>query len=218
MDTKENKVEEQTITEESTEETVENNQEAEESNKETIENNKEKSTVEEVIEENKDQKKEKKLFKKDKNAEKVKELESEVEKLKDSLLRQQAEFINYRKRIDDEKARIIKFCHEDIIEDILPTLDNFERAINMDDDNLEDEVSKFLSGFIMIYNNFIETLKKYGVEEIDCLNKKFDANVAQAVMTKKVEDTEADIVVSVLQKGYILKGKVIRPAMVIVSE
>lgn len=198
-----------------TEEKVVEETPVEENKEEQIEETKE--STEEVVEET-EPKKEKKFFKKDKNAEKIKELEEEKAKLQDALLRQQAEFINYRKRIDDEKSKILKFCNEDLIEDILPTLDNFERAINMDDDNLEDEVSKFLSGFIMIYNNFFETLKKYGVEEIDCLNKKFDATFEQAVMTKKVEGTEPDMVVSVLQKGYILKGKVIRPAMVIVSE
>jgi len=175
------------------------------------------NTEEIVKEEVKETKKDKKE-KKDKNLEKIAELEEEKAKLQDALLRSQAEFINFRKRLEEEKTRMLKFCNEDLIEDILPTLDNFERAINMDDDNLDDEVSKFLSGFIMIYNNFFETLKKYGVEEVDCLNKPFDANTQQAVMTKKVEEVEPDMVVSVLQKGYILKGKVIRPAMVIVSE
>ena len=151
--------------------------------------------------------------KKDKNKykEKIKELE-------DNLLRSKAEFINYRKRLEEEQARLLKFCNEDLIKETLPILDNFERAISMDDTNLDDEVSKFLSGFKMIYCNFVNVLKNYGVIEIDGNNKPFDPVYHEAIMTEKREGVEAGMVLEVLQKGYILKGKVIRPAMVKVSE
>ena len=151
--------------------------------------------------------------KKDKNKykERIKELE-------DELLRSKAEFINYRKRLEDEQARLLKFCNEDLIKETLPILDNFERAISMDDTNLDDEVSKFLSGFKMIYCNFVNILKNYGVVEIDGNNKPFDPVYHEAIMTEKREGVEAGMVLEVLQKGYILKGKVIRPAMVKVSE
>ena len=151
--------------------------------------------------------------KKDKNKykERIKELE-------DELLRSKAEFINYRKRLEDEQARLFKFCNEDLIKETLPILDNFERAISMDDTNLDDEVSKFLSGFKMIYCNFVNILKKYGVVEIDGNNKPFDPVYHEAIMTEKREGVEAGMVLEVLQKGYILKEKVIRPAMVKVSE
>ena len=78
--------------------------------------------------------------------------------LEDSLLRSKAEFINYRKRLEEEQARLLKYCNEDMIKDLLPILDNFENAIGMDDDNLTDEVSKFLSGFKMIYCNLVNIL------------------------------------------------------------
>lgn len=151
--------------------------------------------------------------KKDKNKykERIKELE-------DELLRSKAEFINYRKRLEDEQSRLLKFCNEDLIKETLPILDNFERAISMDDTNLDDEVSKFLSGFKMIYCNFVNILKNYGVVEIDGNNKPFDPVYHEAIMTEKREGVEAGMVLEVLQKGYILKGKVIRPAMVKVSE
>lgn len=151
--------------------------------------------------------------KKDKNKykERIKELE-------DELLRSKAEFINYRKRLEDEQSRLLKFCNEDLIKETLPILDNFERAISMDDTNLEDEVSKFLSGFKMIYCNFVNILKNYGVVEIDGNNKPFDPVYHEAIMTEKREGVEPGMVLDVLQKGYILKGKVIRPAMVKVSE
>ena len=92
--------------------------------------------------------------------------EKRIKELEDELLRSKAEFINYRKRLEDEQVRLLKFCNEDLIKETLPILDNFERAISMDDTNLDDEVSKFLSGFKMIYCNFVNVLKNYGVIEI----------------------------------------------------
>ena len=144
--------------------------------------------------------------------------EKRIKELEDELLRSKAEFINYRKRLEDEQAILLKFCNEDLIKETLPILDNFERAIGMDDTNLDDEVSKFLSGFKMIYCNFVNVLKNYGVIEIDGNNKPFDPVYHEAIMTEKRDGVEAGMVLEVLQKGYILKGKVIRPAMVKVSE
>ena len=88
----------------------------------------------------------------------------------------------------------------------------------MDDENLEDEVSKFLSGFKMIYVDFKNTMEKFEVIAIDGNNKPFDPTYHQAVMTDKVEGAEPGMVLEVLQKGYLLKDRVVRPAMVRVSE
>ena len=88
----------------------------------------------------------------------------------------------------------------------------------MDDDNLDDEVSKFLSGFKMIYCNLVSVLEKNGIKAIDGANKPFDPAFHQAIMTEKREGVEPEMVIEVLQKGYLLKDKVIRPAMVKVSE
>ncbi len=162
--------------------------------------------------------KEDKKVKKDKNKEKIKELEEKVHVLEDSLLRQKAELINYRKRKDEEISKMLKYANEDLVKEILPVLDNFERAILMDDDNLEDEVSKFLEGFKMIYCHLKEDLEKYGIKAIDGNNKPFDPIYHEAVLTEKVENIEPGMVVEVLQKGYLLKDKIIRPAMVKVSE
>lgn len=174
--------------------------------------------------ESNDLKKDKKE-KKDKHKEKFKELEKKIEELEsknkelsDQTLRSQAELINYRKRKDDELSRMLKYAGEDMIKELLQILDNFERAINMDDDNLEDEVSKFLSGFKMIYCKFVSILEKNGVKAIDGGNKPFDPTYHQAVMTEAREGVEPGMVLEVLQKGYLLKDKVIRPAMVKVSE
>ena len=81
----------------------------------------------------------------------VAELQEKIKKFEEALLREKAEVQNYKRRKDEEVVRIVKYAEEDIVNEFLPILDNFERAINMDDNNLEDEVSKFLQGFKMIY-------------------------------------------------------------------
>ena len=163
-------------------------------------------------------KKDKKKHKKHDLDKKIEELELKIKSLEEQNLREKAESINFRRRKEEETARILKFCNEDLIKDVLPTIDNFERAIKMDDDNLEDEVSKFLAGVKMIYCNLIGILEKYGVKAIDGANKPFDPTYHQAVMMEHVDGLEQGIVIEVLQKGYLLKDRVIRPAMVKVSE
>lgn len=160
----------------------------------------------------------KRINKKEQKLEKtIKELEEKLKETENKVLLAQAETINYRKRKDEDVARMLKFSNEDIVTEMLPIIDNFESAIKMDDDNLEDEVSKFLSGFKMIYCNLIAILEKFDVKVIDGANKPFDPTYHQAVMTEK-SDLESGMVIEVLRKGYMLKDKVIRPAMVKVSE
>ena len=146
------------------------------------------------------------------------ELQEKVTALQEALLRNQAELMNFKRRKEEETSRLLKYANEDIILGFLPILDNIERAINMDDDNLEDEVSKFLSGFKMIYSQIRDLLNKFEVKEIICLNEKFDPTYHQAVLTDKVEGVESGIVLEVLQKGYMYKDKLLRPAMVKVNE
>ena len=150
-------------------------------------------------------------YKLEESLKKIKELEEEVLKAK-------ADNINYRKRKDDEVSKMLEFANEDLVKDILPSIDNFERAINLDDENLDDELSKFLAGFKMIYCHLVEVMEKYDVKAIDDKGKAFDPKFHQAVLTEKVEGMEPGMVVEVMQKGYMLKDKVIRPAMVKVSE
>lgn len=164
------------------------------------------------------EKKKDKHKKKDKKEEKIKELENRIQELEEKALRDKAEMINYRKRKDEDVARMLKFCNEDLVTEMLPVIDNFESAIKMDDNNLDDEVSKFLAGFKMIYGNLLTIFEKFDIKPIDGNNKPFDPTYHQAVMTEHVDDMEAGMVIDVLRKGYILKDKVIRPAMVKVSE
>lgn len=147
----------------------------------------------------------------------IKDAESKIKELEDKLLREKAELINYRRRKDEEVSRLLKYSNEELVLELLPLIDNFESAIKMDDTNLEDEVSKFLQGFKMIYANLLSTFEKFDIRPIDGVNKPFDPTYHQAVMTEKC-DKESGIVIDVLRKGYLLKDKVIRPAMVKVSE
>lgn len=141
-----------------------------------------------------------------------------IKQLEESLLRSQAELLNYRKRKDEETSRIIKYAEEDVLKGFLPILDNFERAISMDDDNLDDEVSKFLEGFKLMYKQIKELLTKFEVMEIEALGKEFDPAYHQAVVMDKDDTKEHGIVTEVLQKGYMYKDRVLRVAMVKVNE
>ncbi|MBQ8659568.1 MAG: nucleotide exchange factor GrpE [Bacilli bacterium] len=171
--------------------------------------------VEEVSEGN-TKKENKRIFKKE-DQEKLK-LQEENKVLQDKVLRVTAEMQNMRRRMEEEKSALLKYEGEDLIKNLLPVVDNFERAISMDDINLEDEVSKFLSGFKMIYGNLSNVLQGYEVQTIDALNQAFDPNTMEAVIAEEVEGVEPNTVVDVLQKGYTYKGKVIRYAMVKVSK
>jgi len=175
--------------------------------------------MEEKVEEKKEKECNKKHDKKDCKKDKViLELTNKNEELLNKLLYNQAEFQNYKKRKDLETSNMLKYSNQEIVTELLPIVDNFERAIKLDDANLDDSLSKFLDGFKMIYTHFVELLKKFEVTEIDCLNKEFDPNYEQALMTVKVPGVDPGIVVEVLQKGYMLKDKMIRPALVKVSE
>ena len=145
-------------------------------------------------------------------------LNKRVKDLEDALLRSQAELLNYRKRKDEETSRILKYAEEDILKGFLPILDNFERAILMDDNNFGDETSKFLEGFRLVYNQTKKLLETFEVKEIDCLDKEFNPACCQAIGTEKNEEKESGIVLKVYQKGYMYKDKVLRLAMVIVNE
>lgn len=171
----------------------------------------------------KQQKKEEKIHEKDNK--KCKKHEAEIEKLKNDLLisnekvlRVQAEMMNFKRRKEEETSMMLKYANEDILKSLLPVVDNFERGLKMDDNDLSDEVSKFLSGFKMIYTNIIEILNKNEVKEIEAEGIEFDPTVHQAVLMEHNENKPHGVILEVLQKGYIYKDKVIRPAMVKVNE
>ena len=176
---------------------------------------KEKEITEEVKEDIKEEKNKKKDKKNNKEIEKLRE---ENLLLNDKLLRVSAEMQNMKRRYEEEISRIYKYEGESFIKKTLSVLDNFERAINMDDENPNDELSKFLNGFKLIYNDLKRNLEELEVTEINCLNEPFNPETMEAVMTEKIEGIDSGVVTAVMLKGYKYKDKVIRPAMVKVNE
>ena len=163
--------------------------------------------------------------KKDKHHEEIKKLkeelaskDKEISELNDKIRYHQAELINYRKRKEEEVTNRLKYANQDLISELILILDNFERAIRLDDNDLSDELSKFLKGFKMMYASFDDVLKKYGLEEIEAEHKEFDPNTMDALMTDNDKDFKDGEVLEVLLKGYRLKDRVIRPASVRVNK
>ncbi len=148
----------------------------------------------------------------------VNEVDDQIQDLTDKLIRTQAEMINYRRRHEEEVGRMLKYEGEGIIKELLPIIDDFERAIIMDDQNLSDEVSNFLKGFKMMYANMESILNKHEIKVMECLHQPFDPTYHQAVLTDKNDAYASGVITEVLGKGYTYKDKVIRPAMVKVNE
>jgi len=144
-------------------------------------------------------------------------LKEEVSYLNEKILRISAEAQNIKRHSEEEKSRLIKYDGEEFIKELLPIIDNFEQAIKLDDNNLNDELSKFLEGFKMIYGNLNKLLKDKEVVEVDALHKPFDENTMHAIMIDKDDEYENNIVLDVMQKGYMYKDKLLRPAMVKVN-
>lgn len=146
------------------------------------------------------------------------ELESKLNEALDKNMRLQAEFVNYKTRTEQEKIIMFKYEGESLIKQILEVVDDFERAIKMDDNDLSDEVSNFLKGFKMIYTRLIGILDNLGVKEIEVEGKEFDPNYAEAILTDHDENKPENVVLEVLKKGYMYKDKLLRPAMVKVNK
>jgi len=145
----------------------------------------------------------------------VEKFEAALEEAKDKYLRLQAEFQNYKKRQEKQRKDLIKYSHGEVIKDILPIIDNFQRAIesSKEDENLE----SLLEGIEMIKNSFDEFLEKNKVEIIDTVGEKFDTQYHHAVMKEDTEEYDHNEIIQELQKGYILEDRVIRHAMVKVA-
>lgn len=146
------------------------------------------------------------------------ELQNNFDLLNDKYLRLNAEYQNYRKRVEKEKSDIFKYGHEKIIIEMLPIMDNFERALAA---TVADETAtvenKVLDGIKMIKKGLDELFAKHHVSKIEALGQPFDPIKHHAVMTVEAEEGESDHVIEVFQEGYVLNDKVIRPSMVKVT-
>ncbi|MDC3413334.1 nucleotide exchange factor GrpE [Aquibacillus sp. 3ASR75-11] len=146
----------------------------------------------------------------------IEQLRQEKDELYQRLLRVQAEYDNFRKRTQKEKEASLKYRSLDVVSELLPALDNFERALQLE---VKDETAaKFVEGMQMVYRQLQDALTKQGVEELKAEGEPFDPHLHQAVMQVEDDQYESNVVVEVLQKGYKLKDRVIRPAMVKVNQ
>ena len=198
----ENQVEQETSdvnTEEVKEETVEN---------ETVEET-------EATEEKKEAKETKKADKKKAKADKKNEaMQAKIDELEDRVKRQMAEFENFRKRTDKEKAMMFEIGAKSVIEKILPVVDNFERGLATIPE--DDENSAFANGMKMIYKQMMDELDKLGVKPIEAVGQEFDPNFHNAVMQVESEEYESGVVAQELLKGYMYHESVVRHSMVAV--
>lgn len=185
-----------------TEERNENLEEVEE----TVENTETTETKEEVVEE----KTAEELLQ-----EKVDKLEEELKQSEDKYLRLYAEFENFKRRKNKEIETNNVYKSQKVITEILPSLDNLERALQVESDN--EEIKSILKGVEMVYEGLLNVLKSEGVELIETENAQFDPNYHHAVMQDEDSEKESGAILDTFQKGYKLKDRVIRPAMVKVN-
>ena len=143
-------------------------------------------------------------------------LKKERDELFDRLLRKQAEFENYKKRMDREKSEYLQFASSELIKELLGVLDSFDLALR--NAAAEGEGGQnTLRGFELIYKQFQDTLTRFGLKPIEAKGKKFDPNFHQAVSTQATNDLEENTVTEEMRKGYTLNGRLLRPAMVSVA-
>ncbi len=168
--------------------------------------------IKEETQEPSEEKGKKKAKRKNKKDEEIEALNLEVEALKEKLLRNQAELQNFKRRINDERIRERKFANAEFAKSLLPILDNFDFALE------KEKEANNLKGFEIIQRDLLSALKENGLEEVSALEEPFDPNYHQAVMKEPIDGVESNTVIEVFQKGYVFKDRLIRPAMVKVSE
>ena len=139
---------------------------------------------------------------------------NELDDLRQTLLRRQADFDNYRKRIEKERAEDSKRATARLIEGLIPVIDGFEHALAA---HREKEYEVYRRGFELIYRQLVDNITKLGVERIDPIGKQFDPHLHQAMDRLETSDHEDGTVVQVFQPGYVFHGRVLRPAMVRVA-
>jgi molecular chaperone GrpE len=144
-------------------------------------------------------------------AERDRLLEEKTE-LQDRLLRRQAEFDNFRRRVDREKADIVDYANTETLRAILPIVDDFERALKVESADKE-----YVRGMELIYQRLTDTLKKLGLEPIETTGRKFDPHLHHAVEMVETADQEDHTILDEYQRGYNFRGKMLRPAMVKVA-
>lgn len=146
----------------------------------------------------------------------INEKEDMIKSLQDKMLYLQAEFENFKKLKNKEKQDTLKFGNEVLIKDLLPVVDNLERAI--DHASKTEDFKGIHDGVKIVLNEFLKVLERAGVQPVEALGKKFDPNFHEAFFQEERDDVEPETIVSEHQKGYILNGRLIRPSMVSISK
>lgn len=146
----------------------------------------------------------------------IENLNQEIEKWKNDYYKVFADMENVKRRMKNEHESSLKFMMQNFIEELLPVIDNFERSLVVTDPS--EEVNNFLKGYEMIYGQLMTVLRSQGLEVIDTKDKEFDPNYHQAISTEKVDGVKPNMIIEELQKGYMLKDRVIRASLVKVSE
>ena len=147
---------------------------------------------------------------------KIQKLEAELQEWKNSYTRKLAEFQNFTKRKENEVAEMRKYASEGIIVKLLDNVDNLERAVDASKES--QNFDSLIEGVNMILNNLKHLLAEEDVEEIEAAGKEYDPYEHKAMITENKEELDDNVVVQVFQKGYKMKGKVVRPAMVTVNK
>lgn len=152
----------------------------------------------------------------DGNEDLVGQLQDQLQEEENRRLRLLADYENFKRRATLDKEALQKYRAQNLLTNLIPVLDNFERALAVEAKS--DEVRSMMEGMEMIHRSLVDALKTEGLVEIEALEQEFDPNFHQAIMTEQVEDKPSGIVLEEMQKGYILKDRVLRPTMVKVSE
>jgi molecular chaperone GrpE len=152
----------------------------------------------------------------DEKEQEIQLLKAKLEEADNRYLRLQADFDNFRRRTRLDLEASQKYRAQKLITDLLPAIDNFERAMKVEADN--EQTKTLLQGMDMVYRSLLDALKIEGVEPIESVGKEFDPHQHQAVMQGEDENYGSNIVTDEFQKGYMLKDRVIRPAMVKVNQ
>jgi molecular chaperone GrpE len=156
---------------------------------------------------------------------KIVELEKSIEQLKDQLLRKAAEFENYKKRVENDYASVVKYSNESLIESLLPVIDDFERSLKASRAKAESgqvdqpggDENSIIRGIELVYNKFTKILEKLGVKSFDVVGKPFDPHLHDALLQIPNNTVPPHTVLEEVEKGYTLHDKVIRHAKVVVS-
>lgn len=206
--------EEKNVMNEEVEETVETEEtnETEDVLEEAVETTETEEVADETAEENEEEKPKKEGFFKKKKDKK----DEQIEELNDRVRRQMAEFDNFRKRTEKEKASMYQIGAREVIEKILPVVDNFERGLATVPQ--EDATNPYAEGMEKIYKQLMTVLDDLGVKAIEAVGQEFNPDFHNAVMQAPSEEYESGIVIQELQRGYVYKEKVIRYSMVMVAE